>query len=114
MRGGGRRTGIVLIALMISILCTTATSFAEKISFRLIGNDAATDHKLHDFHHKHGRGSKVERLIGRLGRPRVAHQEDQSDHLSHQQEQGTVFDDKIASLLILFFLGPPLGRVETY
>lgn len=34
IRGAGRRTGIVLIALVISILCTTATSFAEKISFR--------------------------------------------------------------------------------
>jgi hypothetical protein len=34
MIGGGRRIGIVLIALVLSILCTTTTSSAEKISFR--------------------------------------------------------------------------------
>lgn len=34
MIGRGRRIGIVLIALLLSILCMTTTSFAEKISFR--------------------------------------------------------------------------------
>lgn len=76
---------------------------AEKVRARLVGHHNETNDQFHDLHDKHSSGSEVKWLVLRSRRrARVAHQQDETDHLRHEQKEGRVLDaDGLGILRIL-------------
>lgn len=75
--------------------------------FRLISNDTAAYDQLHNFHDKDGRRCQIHGLTFDVTRPRHSHQQDQSNHLCHQQKQSSVLDQSIRGGFPLLFLDTP-------